>query len=279
MKKKSLKFILSALAILLYTTNANAGMYDDFYASVISRGTEPAVKTFYLQPHESMEEVDYLEFQEYAKSLKLRLKELGYIETDKENAFLLIKLGYYIGQKEAISTTSRSSSSSISLGNTNINSSKSTTSKASGSIVGFSDMAIASSSGNSSSNSKTQINNQVFSFDAGSTTTTINNGIPCFLRLEAVEIKSNIPQWALDMEVIVDKISRFPNIFPWMCLISKWYLGNSFSGKVKIANTKRKCFKQYNLPQNFDSNYWSLQYKYFGLSDVYITKDLMPLGN
>ena len=277
MKKKSLRLILSVLAILLYTTNANAGMWDDFFASVTSRGTEPTVKTFYLQPHESMEGVDYLEFQEYANSLKLRLKELGYIETNKENAFLLIKLGYYIGQKEVISTTSSSSSSSISYGRTNINSMKSTNSKASGSVVGFSDMAIASSSGSSSSNSKTQINNQVFSYGDSSTTTKIENGIPCFLRLEAIEMKSNIPQWTLDMEVIIDQISRFPNIFPWMCLVSKWYIGHSFSGIVEINNTKKKCFKLYNLPQHFDRDYWRLQIEYFGLPNAYIKKDPMPL--
>lgn len=250
MKKKLLRCFIFVLAIVLCTTTAKAGMWDNFWAAVTSRGFNPYIRTFYLIPHETLEGVDYLEFQEYSNSLKARLKELGYVETNKEDAALHIKLGYYFGQKETVSTTSSSKTYSVSNISLNINSAKTTSSKISG---------------------------PTFSHGGGSTTTQTENGTPCYLRIEAIDVKSNNPQWTIDMEVIIDNLSRFPNIFPWMCLISKWYIGNSFSGKVCIANTKKKCYRIYNLPQHFDSDYWSLQYHYFGNSDVYIKKDPMPL--
>lgn len=248
MRTKGLRAILLLLVTILQTTTAMASSNDCFRAAITSRGSSPIAKNYYIQPHESMGTIDYLEFQEYSNSLKARLKELGYIETDKNNANLCIIIGYYIGQKETVST--RSSSSSYSISNISI--------------------GIKTSS-------KPQTNTPSFSHGGGGSTTRVENGTPCFLRLEALDIKSNTPQWTIDMEVIIDNLSRFPNIFPWMCLVSKWYIGKSFSGKVCIENTKKKCFKIYNLPQHFDSNYWSLQYHYFGGSDVYIKKDPMPL--
>ena len=277
MKTKIFRFTALIFAVFFCTPISKAGLWDTFYAAVTSRGTHPTIKSYYLQPHETMGTVDYLEFQEYSNSLKTRLKELGYVETNKEDAVLVIKLGYYIGQKETVATKSSSSSYNISKSSININSTKSTNSTASTNVIGFADMAFGSSSKNSTSNSKTQINGTNFSQGGGSTTTLSENGIPCYLRIEAIDVKSNNPQWTLDMEVIIDNLSRFPRIFPWMCLVSKWRIGNFFSGRVEIGNTKKKCFKSYNLPQCFDSNYWSLQYHYFGGCDVYIDKDPMPL--
>ena len=277
MKTKPFRFAVLIFAVFSCTTISNAGTWDAFRAALTSRGTHPTTRTFYLQPHDNMESVDYLEFQEYSNSLKIRLKELGYVETNKEEAALHIKLGYYIGEKETVATTSSSRSYSISNSSININSAKSTKSTANASVVGFSGIAFGSGSKSSTSNSKTQINGLNFSHGGGSTTTLSENGTPCYLRIEAIDVKSNNPQWTLDMEVIIDNLSRFPNIFPWMCLVSKWYIGKSFSGKVSIENTKKKCFKIYNLPQYFDSDYWSLTYHYFGFSDVYIKKDPMPL--
>ena len=277
MKTKVLNVALLLLIGIVLPFTASAGMWDTFQAAITSRGSFPIAKSYHIQPHESMGSVDYLEFQEYSNSLKIRLKELGYVETNKEEAALHIKLGYYIGEKETVATTSSSRSYSISNSSININSAKSTKSTANASVVGFSGIAFGSGSKSSTSNSNTQINGLNFSHGGGSTTTLSENGTPCYLRIEAIDVKSNNPQWTLDMEVIIDNLSRFPNIFPWMCLVSKWYIGKSFSGKVSIENTKKKCFKIYNLPQYFDSNYWSLQYHYFGYSDVYIKKDPMPL--
>ena len=277
MKTRFLRFVILIFAVFFCVPTTKAGMWDQFWVALTSRGVHPTIKSYYLMPNETMEGVNYLEFQEYSNSLRARLNEIGYVETSKEDAVLHIKLGYYMGAKETIATESSSSSYNISHGSTNINSTKSTKSTSSASVIGFSDMAFGSGSKSSTSNSKTQINSTNFSYGGGSTTTQSENGIPCYLRIEAIDVKSNNPQWTINMEVIIDNLSRFPNIFPWMCLISKWYIGKSFSGKVCINNTKKACFQIYNLPQHFDSDYWSLQYHYFGDSDVSIKKDPMPL--
>ena len=248
MRTKVFNVALLLLIGIALPFTASAGTWDTFRAAITSRGSFPIAKSYYLQPHESMGSVDYLEFQEYSNSLKARLKELGYVETDKNNANLCITILYYVGQKEAVSV--KSSSSSYSISNISI--------------------GVKTSS-------KPQTSTPTFSHGGGSTSTRVENGTPCYLRIEAIDIKSSYPQWTIDMEVIIDNLSRFPNIFPWMCLVSKWYIGKYFSGKVCIENTKKKCFKIYNLPQHFDSNYWSLQYHYFGNADVYIKKDPMPL--
>lgn len=277
MKPRFLRFVILIFAVFFCVPTTKAGMWDEFWVALTARGTHPTIKSYYLMPNETMEGVNYLEFQEYSNSLKSRLSEIGYEETSKEDAVLHIKLGYYIGAKETVSTQSSSSSYNISSISTNINSTKSTKSTSSANVTGFSGMAFGSGSKSSTSNSNTQIKSTNFSYGGNSTTTHIENGIPCYLSIEAINVKSGNPQWTLDMEVIVDNFSRFSNVFPWMCLISKWFIGYSFSGRVCIDNTKKKCYRIYNLPQHFDSGYWSLQYHYFRGSDIYIKKDPMPL--
>lgn len=277
MKTRFLRFVILIFAVFFCAPTTKAGMWDEFWVALTSRGAHPTIKSYYMMPNETMEGVNYLEFQEYSNSLKSRLSEIGYEETSKEDAVLHIKLGYYIGAKETVATQSSSSSYNISSISTNINSTKSTKSTSSANVIGFSGMAFGSGSKSSTSNSNTQIKSTNSSYGGNSTTTHIENGIPCYLRIEAINVKSGNPQWTLDMEAIVDNFSRFSNVFPWMCLISKWYIGNSFSGRVCIKNTKKKCYSIYNLPQHFDSDYWCLQYHYFGGSDVYIKEDPMPL--
>lgn len=254
----------SILSVIFITILASSCSYKQFFAAVTSRGSVPDEKTYYIS-HDMGADVDYLEFKDYCNLLNINLNELGYTKTDKSNAYLDVHLNYYLGSKEVVSTTASHSNYNVTSTTWNAKSNSTTNANASGSAIGFSDFVVGSASGTSNTNTNTQVKKNAYSYGGGSTTTTTESGCPCYLVLEAFNTVNNLPEWKVEVEGFIQSPSDLPQVMPWMMLVAKWHVGKSYSGKVEVET---KAFLDKNLPDVFDSDTWSLQYKYFGYTDV-----------
>lgn len=257
------------VAILLSSVLLSSCSYKQFYAAVTSRGTIPDDTSYYIS-HDMGEDVDYLEFKEYAQLLKNNLNDIGYHSQNETSAKLNIHLNYYIGNKEVVSSSSSTSNYSVNSTTWKGTSNKNTTSNATASAIGFSNYATASGSGTSNTKTTANVNKNSYTYGGSSTSTTTEAGSPCYLILEAVNTTNNLPEWKVEIEGFIDSPSSFPKVMPWMMLVAKWYIGKTYSGKVEVQTTN---FLHYNLPDVFDSDTWSLQYHYFGSSDIFIKED------
>ena len=72
-----------------------------YWCNVSAFGNTPKELTYHVEPDDSTL-VDDLEYQEYAAQLKMRLNEVGYIESPASSATLCIVLSYYIGEEKYV---------------------------------------------------------------------------------------------------------------------------------------------------------------------------------
>lgn len=77
--------------------------------------------TYYVEPIDSSLYANYFQFQEYKQVLDARLREMGFVEADAQNANMLIQFGYYFGEKQfaGYKTTTYGNSSTYSNSNSN----------------------------------------------------------------------------------------------------------------------------------------------------------------
>lgn len=88
---------------------------------VTSYGTSPGSMTYYVEPLDSVQYAhNRLQYQEYKQVLDSRLRERGYVESDAQNAKMLIQFGYYFGEKQfaGYKTTTYGNSSTNTKSNT-----------------------------------------------------------------------------------------------------------------------------------------------------------------
>lgn len=243
--------------------------YKQFFASVTSRGGVPYEKTYYIS-HDMGDEVDYLEFKDYSQLLQVELASLGYRERDTTSAYLDIHLNYGLGTKEVVSTTSTQRTYNITNSTWNVKSNKSTTARVSGWAAGTSTGAVGAAYGKSNTKTNTKISNNTFSYGGGSTTTTNEDGFPCYMVIEAFNTINKLPEWKVEVEGFIPSPAYLPKVMPWMMLVAKWHIGKRYSGIVEVETDK---FLYQLLPDVFNSTTWSLQYHYFGGSDVVYKED------
>ena len=243
--------------------------YKQFFASVTSRGGVPYEKTYYIS-HDMGDEVDYLEFKDYSQLLQVELASLGYRERDTTSAYLDIHLNYGLGTKEVVSTSSTQSTYNMTNSTWNVKSNKSTTARVSGWAAGTSTGAVGAAYGKSNTKTNTKISNNTFSYGGGSTTTTNEDGFPCYMVIEAFNTINKLPEWKVEVEGFIPSPAYLPKVMPWMMLVAKWHIGKRYSGIVEVETDK---FLYQLLPDVFNSTTWSLQYHYFGASDVVYKED------
>lgn len=75
-----------------------------YYCTLISRGNSPLNKTYYITSSDSTTNRS-LEFKEYANILKKYLDEIGYSESSPQEASLVIKFDYEMGEAYLFNST------------------------------------------------------------------------------------------------------------------------------------------------------------------------------
>lgn len=117
---------------------------------VTSYGTSPGAMTYFVEPLDSSSYANPLQFQEYKRVLDSRLREMGYVETDEQNAKMLIQFGYYFGEKQfaGFKTTTYGNTNTYTNSNTN----RTSVSSASSHGNSVSSASVSSSNNNTRTN-------------------------------------------------------------------------------------------------------------------------------
>ena len=262
---KKIFFPLLTISLL----SSCASLNKQLYVECTSRGTVSSNKNYYIAPPSP--DMDYLEFQDYSNALKTRLAEIGFTEVEEEKADLCIAIDYFMEAKEITTSHSNNSTYSIVNSDVNINTSKASTANSSATSAKTGNTITSSAVGKSSSNTQTQIGSTQYMQGGGHSTTKYNTALPFHFIIECTSVSNGKPLFKVDMKCVLQNPSMAPNIVPWLCLVAKWYIGKSYSGIMKIQTDN---FSQsYNLPECFNSDYWSIQYEYFGGTSTWIKEE------
>ena len=89
---KTYNLLRTILLINCCAILSSCGTY--YWCNVNAFGSSPKELTYHVVPEDSTL-INDLEYQEYAEQLKMRLNEVGYIETPASSAALCIILSYY----------------------------------------------------------------------------------------------------------------------------------------------------------------------------------------
>lgn len=204
-----------------------------YYCNVSGFGRTPVEKSYFLEPIDSALAND-LEFQEYAGVLKNRLNESGYREVSPQEAALCIRLGYYIGDKELIGSTTYSSGFSMSNGKITANTNANANGSAKTNLYGNSVSTTAQANGKSSTDVK--IKQQTNTYNSSSTSNVYSQDVGCYI--EAVNTIDLKPVWTVEVKDHIDNSfsnTSFRKIMPWMIASAQSFFGKSGEEEVKIT--------------------------------------------
>lgn len=267
MKKINCFIIVS----LLFICSSCSTWYE---MSIISRGATPSNTTYCVLPVNSLN-IDYLEFNEYAETLKNQLSQLGYTE-EQHNPELKIYLQYTVGEKFVIGSISSTNNYQNTKSNLSGNTSKTSSESNSAMAVVNSSANLATISGSGdktkTSNSTSNYKSNTYSYGGSSTTTSERYGFPLDVSIEAVSSDTNKPVWKVSVEYFLAHTKDVPNAMPWIFFCARHYIGHRYSGLICIYPNK---FKDENLGWCPDNS--SLQHDYFGLfgADIKSEKDFI----
>ena len=235
---KSLSQILILLSILLFSS---CGKW--LISDINSRGVEPDLKKYYITSSDTTI-TKTLEFKEYASFLKDRLNELGYEESQPNDAAIAIIFDYNFGEKYLSSTTVTSSqynivnSTTSTKSSTNANANFKTNTDHNG--VG------AKVSGNTSTNKYTKTNN--YSIGYTDTDEVNNYSIPLNVTITAVDNNTKEPYWEVLISHNLSRKGELQTRMPWLILGALPYFGKGSRGEVCIEFKRTENIKEkYNL--------------------------------
>lgn len=235
---KTLGRISAVIAALCITTLfSSCGSW--YYCMVSGFGSTPSETTYYIEPIDA-NLVNDLEFREYAEILRGRLNESGYREASPNNAALCIRLGYYIGEKEFVGTSTSTGGFSMTNGKITANTNANTSGTATTNLYGNS--ATTSAMANSSSTTNVKTNQQTNTYSYSNTSAVYKQNIGCYI--EALKSSDMKPVWTVE---VLDHMTYagFRKVMPWMIASAQVYFGRSGEGEVKI--TKKEGVEQKGL--------------------------------
>lgn len=238
MKQKLQVQQLTAITIIMLSFSfTSCGSW--YYCTVSGFGSTPQETTYYIEPIDS-NLIDDLEFQEYAGMLRGRLNESGYRETNSDDAALCVRLGYYIGEKEFVGTTTSSGGFSMTNGKITANTNAIANGTATTNLYGNTSTTKAQANGSSSTNVKT--NQQTNTYSYSNTSAIYNQNIGCYI--EVLSTRNMKPVWTVE---VLDHMTYagFRKVMPWMIASAQAYFGKSGEGEVKI--TKKEGEEQKGL--------------------------------
>ena len=233
---KTCKFFHVILLISCCTILCGCGTY--YWCNVSAFGNTPKELTYHVVPDGSTL-VDDLEYQEYAKQLKTRLNEVGYIESPASSAALCIVLSYYIGEEKYVGSSTRASTNSYNFTNGKISSNtqvsgigKVTTSAKNNSI----DTKVKT---NTTSSTNTQIKQKNQGYTFSNTFTQAKYEIPIGCKITALNNQDMMPIWSVE---ITDKLTQYSSSFrsymPWMIYAAQSYFGKSGESRIEIKRAE-----------------------------------------
>lgn len=236
--KIKLLYILFILPLLLCGCSSSY-----FYSTINSRGYTPENKSYYItSPDVSL--AHSLEFLEYAEILKQRLNEVGYCETNQDEASLTIYLDYSLGEPYLADSSTKSTTYSTASVYTNASSSTNRNSSATANSRGNSRNVNATT--NTSNNGSTRTTG--YSTSGTTTTTTHRYKIPVIVSIQAVSNENLNPVWEVIINDYVYRESQLQTVMPWLLLCAQQYFGMSSNGEAfpRIDN-KKSIREKYNL--------------------------------
>ena len=209
-----------------------------YWCNVSAFGNTPKELTYHVEPDDSTL-VDDLEYQEYAAQLKMRLNEVGYIESPASSATLCIVLSYYIGEEKYVGASTFASTNNVNFTNGKINSNtqvsgtgKVTTSAKNSSV----DTKVKT---NTTSSTTVQIKqkNQGYTFSNSSTQAQYETPIGC--KITALDNQDMKPIWSVE---VTDKLTQYSYSFrsymPWMIYAAQSYFGKSGESRIEIKRAE-----------------------------------------
>lgn len=235
---RTLKRIAAVMACACATTFfSSCGSW--YYCMVSGFGSAPSETTYYIEPIDS-NLVDDLEFREYAGMLRGRLNESGYKETAPDDAALCVRLGYYIGEKEFVGTSTSTGGFSMTNGKITANTNANASGTATTNLYGNSAKTNVMANGSSTTNVKT--NQQTNTYSYSNTSAIYKQNIGCYI--EALGTHDMKPVWTVE---VLDHMTDagFRKVMPWMIASAQVYFGRSGEGEVKI--TKKEGVEQKGL--------------------------------
>lgn len=230
--------LFSSLSIVLLSS---CGTW--YQASLNSRGVSPESKSYYITSSDTTI-VKTLEFKEYAAVLKSRLNEIGYTESQPNDAAIAIIFDYHLGDTYLAGTTVGSYSYNTANVNTAIKSSTIATAKANTRIGNNKITTTASGKASTNGSIKTT------GYSAGYTTSSATNTyrIPLLVMISAVDNNSREAYWEVIVKDDLCRETQMQSVMPWLILSAQPYFGRGTQGEIttKINNTKANK-ERYNL--------------------------------
>lgn len=226
-------------AILLISCSiilSSCGTY--YWCNVNAFGRTPQKLTYHVVPDDSTL-VDDLEYQEYAHQLKVRLNEVGYVESSDSTAALCIVLSYYIGEEKYIGSNTFTSINSLNFtnGKTNSNTQVSGTGKVTTSAKNNSIDTRVKANATSSTSTQIKQKNQSYTFSNSSTQALYEIPIGC--KITALNNQNMRPVWNVE---VTDKLTQYSKSFrsymPWMIYAAQPYFGKSGEYRVEIKRAE-----------------------------------------
>lgn len=226
-------------AILLMSCSiilSSCGTY--YWCNVNAFGSIPPKLTYHVVPDDSTL-VDDLEYQEYAHQLKVRLNEVGYVESSDSTAALCIVLSYYIGEEKYIGSNTFTSINSLNItnGKTNSNTQVSGTGKVTTSVKNNSIYTRVKTNTTSSTNAQIKQKNQGYTFSNSSTQALYEIPIGC--KITAFDNQDIKPIWSVE---VTDKLTQYSKSFrcymPWMIYAAQPYFGTNGEYRVEIKKAE-----------------------------------------
>lgn len=212
------RFIFFVLITLSLTSCSLAQIYYTDISAIGNGNNDNNDNSFYVAPSEDIE-YDYLEYNEYVSVLSDRLEQLGYTRAGDGHADLKVELKYNIGDRFLVTTTDQVKTVS------EVKEDKEQTFKG-----------------------DTTITKQLLS----TTTHSMEHlyAIPVYLEISAINTITNLPQWRVKVESVVENRSQVHEMMIWMINASQWFIGKSYNGRamVGIGRDLEEYFgRKYNL--------------------------------
>ncbi len=235
---KTFDFLYAILLISCSTILSSCGSY--YWCNVSAFGGTPQKSTYHVVPDNSTL-VDDLEYQEYAHQLKVRLNEVGYVESSDSTAALCIVLSYYIGEEKYIGSNTFTSVNSLTFtnGKTNSNTQVSGTGKVTTSAKNKSIDARVKTNTTSSANAQIKQKDQGYTFSNSSTEARYETPIGC--KITALDNQDMRPIWSVE---VTNKLTKYSGSFrshmPWMIYAAQPYFGKSGEYRVEIKEEEGK---------------------------------------
>lgn len=233
---KTYNLLRTILLINCCAILSSCGTY--YWCNVNAFGSSPKELTYHVVPEDSTL-INDLEYQEYAEQLKMRLNEVGYIETPASSAALCIILSYYIGEEKYIGSNTSVSTNNFDFTNGKINSNThiSGTGKATTFMKDNSVNTKAKVNTASSTNTQIKQKNQGFTFSRSSTQAEYETPIGC--KITALNNQDMKPIWSVE---ITDKLTQYSSSFrsymPWMIYAAQSYFGKSGESRIEIKRAE-----------------------------------------